>query len=194
MNCVTFVAPAADASRLQWTRAAHPAARKRRAPVSRDAQGPKSPRARAGLAERRFAERRSRVLRALFYGSFRPRRRGPRRLDERSVSAVDWHHPQWLAISMLIVIGSCTDALLTLVLVERGIAVEANPFMAPLVGHSALTFALVKVVLTAGGVLLLTQLARLRAFGNIPVGVFLYLVLGIYGALITYEISLLDLI
>ena len=37
--------------------------------------------------------------------------------------------------------------------------------MAPLVGGSALTFALVKVGLTAGGVLLLTQLARLRAFG-----------------------------
>jgi Domain of unknown function (DUF5658) len=159
-----------------------------------DAQGPKPPRPRAGLPERRYTERRSSVLRALFYGSFRPRRRGPRRADERGISAVDWHHPQWLAISMLIVIGSCTDALLTLVLVERGIAVEVNPFMAPLVGHSALTFALVKVALTAGGVLLLTQLARLRAFGSIPVGVFLYLVLGIYGALITYEFSLLGLI
>ena len=40
--------------------------------------------------------------------------------------------------------------------------------MAPLVGHSALAFALVKVGLTAGGVLLLTQLARMRAFGRIP--------------------------
>ncbi len=149
---------------------------------------------RAGLVERRRAERRSRVLRALFYGSFKPRRRGPRRTDERTLSAVDWHHPQWLAVSMLIVIGSCTDALLTLVLVERGLAVEANPFMAPLIGHSALAFALVKVVLTAGGVLLLTQLARLRAFGNIPVGVFLYLVLAIYGALIFYECSLLNLL
>ena len=76
-------------------------------------------------------------------------------------------------------------------LVERGIAEEANPLMAPLVGHSALAFALVKIGLTAGGVLLLTQLARLRAFGRIPVGVFLYLVLAIYGALIGYEISLL---
>ena len=155
---------------------------------------PEAPRPRAGLPERRYTERRSSVLRALFYGSFRPRRRGPRRADERGISAVDWHHPQWLAISILIVIGSCTDALLTLVLVERGIAVEANPLMAPLMGHSALTFALVKVALTAGGVLLLTQLARLRAFGSIPVGVFLYLVLGIYGALITYEFSLLGLI
>jgi hypothetical protein len=149
---------------------------------------------RAGLAERRRAERRAQVLRALLWGSLRPRRRGPRRLDERTLNAVDWHHPQWLAVSMLIVIGSCTDALLTLVLVERGLAVEANPLMAPLVGHSALAFALVKVVLTAGGVLLLTQLARLRAFGSIPVGVFLYLVLAIYGALITYECSLLNVL
>ncbi len=146
--------------------------------------------------ERRRGERRSQLLRSLFYGSFRPRRRGPRRADERHVSAVDWHHPQWLAVSMLIVIGSCTDALLTLVLVERGIASEANPLMAPLIGgsHSALTFALIKVGLTAGGVLLLTQLARLRAFGSIPVGVFLYLVLGIYGVLIAYEMNLLSML
>jgi len=149
---------------------------------------------RAGLPERRRGERRSQILRALLYGSFRPRRRGPRRVDERGVSAVDWHHPQWLAISMLIVIGSCTDALLTLVLVGRGIAEEANPLMAPLVGHSVLAFALVKVALTAGGVLLLTQLARIRAFGYIPVGVFLYLVLGIYGALILYELNLLEVL
>ena len=46
--------------------------------------------------------------------------------------------------------------------------------MAPLVGGSALSFALVKVGLTAGGVVLLTQIARIRAFGRIPVGVFLY--------------------
>jgi len=138
----------------------------------------------SGIARRTFAT----------WDDVDPPRAFPRRADERGISAVDWHHPQWLAISMLIVIGSCTDALLTLVLVERGIAVEANPLMAPLVGHSALTFALVKVALTAGGVLLLTQLARLRAFGSIPVGVFLYLVLGIYGALITYEFSLLGLI
>jgi hypothetical protein len=65
--------------------------------------------------------------------------------------------------------------------------------MAPLLGHSALAFALVKVVLTAGGVVLLTQLARIRAFGRIPVGVFLYVVLVIYGLLITYEINLLNM-
>jgi len=141
-------------------------------------------------AERRRLERRQRVLRALLLGSFRPRRRGPRRADEAGVSAVDWHHPQWLAIAMLIVVFSAIDALLTLMLIERG-AYEVNPVMAPLVGGSALAFALVKVGLTAGGVVLLTQIARVRAFGRIPVGVFLYTVLALYGALLAYEYRLL---
>jgi len=145
----------------------------------------------ASEPERRRTERRRHVLRALLHGSFRPRRRGPRRADEHQVSAVDWHHPQWLAIAMLIVVFSAADALLTLMLMERG-AYEVNPFMAPLVGGSALSFALVKVGLTAGGVVLLTQIARIRAFGRIPVGVFLYSVLVLYGALIAYEFSLLN--
>ena len=140
--------------------------------------------------ERRHGERRQRVLRALLYGSFNPRRRGPRRVDERTLSSVDWHHPQCLAIAILILVFSCADALLTLMLVERG-AYEANPLMAPLVMGSGLAFTGVKIGLTAAGVVLLTQLARLRAFGNIPVGVLLYMVLAVYGALIAYEFGLL---
>jgi len=131
------------------------------------------------------------VLRALLHGSFRPRRREPRRADERALSAVDWHHPQWLAIAILIVVFSCSDALLTLMLLDDG-AYEANPMMAPLVAGSAAAFAVVKIGLTAGGVVLLTQLARLRAFGGVPVGVLLYLVLALYGALIAYEFGLLN--
>jgi hypothetical protein len=144
-----------------------------------------------GQRERRHSDRRTHVLRALMHGSFKPRRRGPRRADERALSAVDWHHPQWLAIAMLIVVFSCADALLTLMLLERG-AYETNPMMAPLVVRSAFAFAVVKIGLTAGGVVLLTQLALLRAFGRIPVGVLLYLVLAIYGALIAYEFGLLN--
>ena len=108
------------------------------------------------------------------------------------MSAVDWHHPQWLAVAMLIVSGSCVDAFLTLMLVGRDVAEEANPLMAPLLGGSGMAFALVKIGLTAAGVLLLTQLARLRAFGRIPVGVFLYGVLALYAGLIYYEIGLLN--
>jgi hypothetical protein len=88
---------------------------------------------------------------------------------------------------------SATDALLTLILVERG-AYEANPLMAPLVGGSALKFALVKIGLTAASVVLLTQIARIRAFGRVPVGVFLYVALALYTALIAYELRLLHLL
>ena len=155
-------------------------------------QAPEHNPTRTDATERRAPERRARVLRGLVYGSFRPRRHGPRRAGERGVAAVDWHHPQWLAVAMLIVLSSCVDAFLTLMLVARGSAEEGNPLMAPLVGGSGQAFALVKIGLTAGGVLLLTQLARLKAFGRVPVGAFLYAVLAVYAALIFYEVRLLN--
>jgi hypothetical protein len=147
----------------------------------------------AGRSDRRHGtERRQRVVRALLQGSVTPRRRGPRRADERNLAAVDWHHPQWLAIAMLIVMCCCADAFLTLMLLEHG-AREANPFMAPLVGGPSLRFALVKIGATAAGVVLLTQLARLRAFGRVPVGALLYSVLLLYAVLIAYELKLLNM-
>jgi len=141
--------------------------------------------------ERRRADRRRQVLHALMVGSFRQRRRAPRRVGEGTLSGVDWHHPQWLAIAIFILMLSGGDALLTLMLVERG-ASEANPLMAPLVAGSPLAFALTKIGITGGGVVLLTQLARFRAFGRLPVGMLLYSALLIYGALVAYEIHLLN--
>jgi hypothetical protein len=159
--------------------------------VSRELQNRESPQAAARHAERRSRDRRIQILQAVVQGSFRPRRRASRRVDERCVIAVDWHHPQWLAIAVLIVSLSCLDAFMTLMLVEHG-AREVNPLMAPLVAGSALKFALVKIGLTAGSVVLLTQVARVRAFGRVPAGVVLYTVLVVYGALIFYEYGLLN--
>jgi len=138
----------------------------------------------------RGPDRRKRVLWSLVYGSFNPRRRGPHRDGENLLAAVDWHHPQWLAIGMLIVAFSCGDALLTLILMTRG-AYELNPLMAALIGGSATRFAFVKITLTAVGVVFLTQLSRLRTFGRVPVGFILYTVLALYGTLIFYEFQLL---
>lgn len=143
--------------------------------------------------ERRRGERRRRVLRALLLGSFHARRRQPRRAGEQALAAVDWHHPQWLATAILIVTFSCADAALTLALIERG-AYETNPLMRPLVYGSALPFTVVKVTLTAGGVVLLTLLASMRLFGRLSAGLLLYALLAGYGALIVYEFSLLDLL
>lgn len=130
------------------------------------------------------------MLRALLVGSFRGRRRRPRRAGEQALAAVDWHHPQWLATAILIVTFSSADAALTLALLEQG-AYEANPLMRPFLYGSALAFTVVKVGLTAGGVVLLTLLASMRLFGRLSAGVVLYALLAGYGALILYEFRLL---
>jgi len=146
----------------------------------------------AVTGERRNAsDRRKRTLYSLFYGSFSPRRRSARRTDARSLRDLDWHHPQWLAVAMLIVLLSCVDAALTLALLSKG-AYEVNPIMAPIVGGSALVFTIVKVGLTAGGVIFLTLAVRIRAFGRIPVSFLLYAVLAAYGVLVVYELRLLE--
>ena len=139
---------------------------------------------------RRGSDRRTRIARALVYGSFNPRRRGPRRDGEQSVAAIDWHHPWWLVIATLIIALCAGDAVLTVVLIGRG-AYELNPLLAPLIGGSGALFAGVKVGLTGVGVVLLTLLSRVKAFGRMPVALLLYAVLLGYGALILYELRLL---
>jgi hypothetical protein len=159
-------------------------------PIDSQGQGTATPEDES-LDRRDGSDRRKQPLRALFHGSFNPRRRGSRRDGERRVSGVDWHDPQWLAVAMLIVLFSCVDAFLTLTLIDHG-AYEVNPLMAPLVGGSALAFAMVKIGLTAGGVVLLTLLARMKVFGRVPVSLLLYTVLLGYGVLLVYEFRLLQ--
>jgi hypothetical protein len=130
------------------------------------------------------------VARALVYGSFNPRRLGPRRTGELSLAAIDWHHPWWFAIATLIVVLCASDAVLTVVLVSRG-AYEVNPFLAPLVSSSGVLFVAVKIGLTGAGVVFLTLLARAKAFGRMPVALLLYAVFLGYGVLVAYELRLL---
>jgi len=145
----------------------------------------------SGESERRRGpDRRKRVARALMYGSFHPRRLGPRRRGEHGLGAVDWHHPWWFAVATLILMLCATDAVLTVVLISRG-AYEVNPILAPLIGGSGALFAVVKVGLTGVGVVLLTLLCRVKAFGRMPVALVLYGVLGGYSVLIGYELRLL---
>ncbi len=145
----------------------------------------------ASAAERRRGpDRRTRIARALVYGSFNPRRRGPRREGEHTLGAIDWYHPWWLAIATLILALCASDAVLTIVLIGKG-AYEVNPLLAPLVGRSGVLFAVVKIGLTGGGVVLLTLLSRLKAFGRMPVALLLYAVLAGYAVLVAYELRLL---
>jgi hypothetical protein len=142
------------------------------------------------VTERRAPiERRRSVLQALWRGNFARRRVAPRRGTERHVVVTDWFHPQWLAVSICILLLCGADAFLTLMLIDRG-ASEVNPFMDPLVHGSGHGFAYWKFGLTAMGVVVLTLLARVRFYGK-SVGWVLYGVLGIYSVLVGYEVFLL---
>ncbi len=152
---------------------------------------PPTPETTAENDRRRGADRRRSTLRALLIGNFRQRRRLPRRDDERHLAALDWHHPQWLAVGLLIVLLSVADAFLTITLIGLG-ANEANPVMEPLVQDPGVDFAAWKMSLTSGGVVLLILLARMRAFGRVPVALILYGVLCCYLVLVGYELWLLE--
>lgn len=154
-------------------------------------ESPENKLVRAAVEQRGTGERRIRTLRALLQGNWTPRRRGMRRNLDAGFAAIDWHDSRWFAVALLIVILSCADAFLTLRLLEDG-AYEANPVMAALLDGSPHGFALAKIGLTSIGVILLTMVARARAFGRIPVGVVLYTVLLGYATLVAYEYWLCD--
>jgi Domain of unknown function (DUF5658) len=146
----------------------------------------------AGRPERRLRkERRSQTLRSLASSSFKRRRHGPRRVVDASVAVTDWYAPQWLAAALLILILCVADALITLTLLGHG-AYEANPFMDTIVHGDGRSFVAFKFGLTASGVVVLILLARVRAFGRLPVSALLYGVLAGYLWLVCYEFTLLQ--
>lgn len=138
----------------------------------------------------RGLDRRRSTVRALWTGCFNPRRRHVRRLGDHHVAAIDWHHPQWLAVAMLVLVLCCVDITLTLFLVGEG-GTELNPFMRPLVDGPVPTFIYWKFSLTAVGVVWLILLARVNLFGRVRTGRVLYLILAGYMALIGWEAWLL---
>ena len=139
---------------------------------------------------RRGADRRKQTLRSLLFGHFNPRRHGPRRLRDGSIASTDWYETRWMLIAVVILLLCVADAVLTLTLISQG-ALEANPVMAVFVRGSTGGFAAVKLGLTAAGVVLLLALARVRAFGRLPAGALLYVVLTGYAVLVVYELRLL---
>lgn len=147
--------------------------------------------AKSGERRLRGSDRRRRALHGLIVGGNAARRQGPRRRDDQALAAVDRHHPQWLAVALVILLLSCADAFLTLLLLDHG-ATEINPLMAPLVRGSGYAFAFWKLSLTACGVIVLTILVRIRAFGIYLAGAMLYAIAAGYILLVGYELWLLD--
>ena len=143
-------------------------------------------------AERRAGYDRRRLrLWTFVQGGVTPRRRGGRRAQEPYVF-VDWHEPHLMFLALTILLLSMSDALLTITLMSKG-AEEANPLLAYLLLEYPGLFAVVKMGLTAVGVLVLVALSRATVFRIIRVSSIIYWFLIAYVVLIGYEWWLLQI-
>lgn len=137
------------------------------------------------IERRSGCDRRALSVRTFLQGGLTPRRRGGRRRGEMH-SLVDWHEPHLLALSLMILLLSVTDAFLTLTLMTHG-ATEANPLLAYVLTEMPELFAGVKLLLTGAGILVLVALARVRVFRIIRVSAIMHAFFAAYLALICYE-------
>ena len=140
------------------------------------------------IAERRAPlDRRTFSWRTVLFGFMRSRRHDFRRTVDSDVIFVDWHHPWLFFLSVGIMLLSCTDAFLTFRLMEHGM-IEANPFMAAMMGLSTATFAVTKVIMTGTSILILVFLAKAHFMNRLRTGLLLTVFFSIYACLVCYEI------
>ena len=122
----------------------------------------------------------------MYYGFVRSRRHGLRRDEDEKILFLDWHHPWLFFLAVGTMILSCADAFMTLQLLERGM-IEANPFMAAVLGQGTTTFAVSKMLMTGTSILILVFLAKARFMNRIRVGLLLTSFFTAYACLICYE-------
>ena len=140
------------------------------------------------LSEQRAAnDRRQFGWRTVFYGFLRSRRRDLRRDADAHVIFMDWHHPWLFFLSVGTMLLSCTDAFMTLILLDLGM-IEANPFMASMLGYGTAVFVGTKVSLTGFGILTLVFLAKSRFLDRFRTGIFLTVFFTGYACLVCWEI------
>ena len=146
------------------------------------------------MEERAESDRRIFGWRTVVFGFLRSRRRELRRNNDTDAILIDWHHPWLFFLAVGTMLLSCTDAFLTLILLDHGM-IEVNPLMASLQGNSTALFAATKMAITGLSILILVFLSESRFFNRIRTGLILTAFFAGYACLVCYEIvSLLDLL
>lgn len=125
--------------------------------------------------------------------SYRGRRRSVRRDTDshRTHAILDWYHPSLFFFIVVTYVLSGIDAILTLTLLELGVAEEANPFMHMLLAKNIHLFAGVKALVTGLGLVCLTAYSNQCLFARLRVDRLIYLLFAVYALLVIYEVSLL---
>jgi hypothetical protein len=132
-------------------------------------------------------ERRNFSWRTVFYGFALSRRHAHRRLEDDDAIFLDWHHPWLFFLSVGTMLLSCTDAFLTLLLIEKGM-IEANPLMKATMSMGTEVFISTKLLMTALGIFVLVFLAKARFLNRFRTGMFLTVFFSAYACLVCYEL------
>lgn len=119
------------------------------------------------------------------------RRVGGRRVED-TTNYVDRYEPGLVSSAVAILLLSCLDAVLTLVLITRG-ATEINIAMAKLISIDVNSFLYTKILITAIGVIILIMHKNHYYFRLVRVKTFVHLFLVFYIILVGYEIVLLQI-
>ena len=148
----------------------------------------------AGDCTRNPDDRRSRhLLLADWRWGFRGRRKSIRRSVDKTRTMLDWYHPSLLFVIVTTYVLSGIDAVLTLTLLELGVATEANPVMHLLLAENVRLFAGVKALVTGVGLVCLAAYSNQCLFTHLRVDRLIYALFAIYSLLVIYEIRLLML-
>jgi hypothetical protein len=141
---------------------------------------------------RRCEDRRSRhLLLSDWRWSYRGRRKSIRRTADSSRVILDWYHPSLLFFIVTTYLLSGIDAILTLTLLEMGVATEANPFMQILLAENVRLFAGVKSLVTGVGLICLALYSNHCLFTRLRVDRLIYALFTMYCVLVAYEVQLL---
>lgn len=140
----------------------------------------------------RAVDRRSQnLLLADWRWSYRGRRRSVRRTSDTSQVMLDWYSPNLLFFIVTTYVLSGIDAVLTLTLLEMGVATEANPLMHLLLAENVRLFVGVKALVTGIGLVCLAAYSNYCLFARLRVDRLIYGLFAIYSALVLYELQLL---
>ncbi len=139
------------------------------------------------IADRRqYPSRRVFSWSTALFGFLRSHRRTLRRVEDADSLFTDWHHPWLFFLAVGIMVLSCADAFMTLLLLEHGM-VEANPIMAAMLDQGIGRFSTSKFALTGICVLTLVFLARTAFMNLMRTGLLLTFFFSIYCCLVCYQ-------
>jgi len=140
---------------------------------------------------RQQSERRNYSTKTMWLCLTSPRRTQGRRRGDRRFPIQDVFSQGALILAALLMVLSLTDAFLTLNILARG-GTEVNPVMNYMLGFGTFAFVASKMLMTAIPVAALTAAGNLVIFNLIRVRTMTAVLIGMYCALIMYELILLS--